>query len=281
MTVTCSDFVLPQFYYWPTLLCIADGMAVRTRFLQIGVALVNIAIIGLVFTSIWPFPSGEFKVDLPNANDVQWSYDLSGAVNVNAPFTIRNGWVYDVNDLVITYRATNMSGNLLKQDVIRLGTIPAERVTSSQINFSFNLVELYDSGTLGMVFRDDSIHLDVGVSCLYTMKLISFEASYVTDVPWDALIRSYGAGTPTFSGTQISIPYHIETSHLLSSLGTVSATVTVYDSSNNQIFSPIAQTIVLGTNYSGTLTFTPTIPVSMPAYAMVRLLGFEFRMAVP
>ncbi len=271
----------PQFYYWPTRISVTDGMAVRTRFLQIGVALVNVAILVLVFTSIWPFPSGEFKVDLPNANDVQWSYNPNGTVNVVAPFTIHNGWIYDVDDLVIQYSVTNVSGHLLKQDTISLGTLPAERVTSSQILFSFNLIEFYNNGGLGMVFQDDTLHLDVMVSCMYTMKLISFEASYVADVPWDALIRSYGVSNWTVTGSLVSVSYWIETARILAPLGTVTASVTVLDSSRNAIYGPLVQSIVLGANYTGTLQFTPTIPSALPSYVVVEMLGYHFEMGVP
>jgi len=253
-------------------------MAVRTRFLQIGISLVNIAIIALVFTSIWPFPSGEFKVDLPNANDVRWSYS-DGNVTVIAPFTIDNGWIYDVNDLAVSYRVTNLSGNVLGQNVIRLATIAAGRVTDSQIDFTFNIAEFYDKGGLGMIFRDDSLHFDVDVSCLYTMKLIKFEASYQADVPWDALIRGYGVTdvAPTGVGTQLSVDYWIETSPVLASLGSVPMSLSVYDGSGNPLlYPPIAQTLQLGRNSSGTVTFTPTTIGAPPYEVHFEILDFQF-----
>ena len=257
-------------------------MAVRTRFLQIGVALVNIAILALVFTSIWPFPSGEFKVDLPNSNDITWSYS-DGVVGVVAPYSIRNGWIYDVDDLAISYTVTNLSGKLLGQDTINVGTVAAGKVTSSHLDFSFNLINFYKEGGLGMVFRDDSLHLDVSVSCMYTMKLIKFDASYEAVVPWDALIQSYDANV-TLSGSQVEVRYHIDTSPMLASLGLVPMTIWVNDTSGNLILNPpISQTIPLGGPYDGSFTFTPTMPI-VPTSGIVvdfNLLGFSFERRLP
>jgi hypothetical protein len=264
-------------------------MAVRTRFLQIGVALVNIAILALVFTSVWPFPSGEFKVDLPNANDITWTYS-DGVVEVVAPYSIDNGWIYDVDDLVISYTVTNISGKILSQAAIDVGTVPANRVTNSHFDFSFDLMKFYNEGGMGMIFRDDTLHLDVIVSCMYTMKLIKFEASYEAIVPWDALIRSYGIppGTtehpnPGWTGTQVYVDYYIETSHILASLGSVSAVVSIDDGDGNQLLAPISQSITLGRNYSGTLAFTPTVPATFPASVVVhvQILGYQFYMRWP
>ena len=238
----------------------------------------NIAIIALVFTSIWPFPSGEFKVDLPNANDVTWSY-ADGNVHVIAPYTIHNGWIYDVDDLVIDYTVTNMSGTPLVHNSIQVGTVPAGHVTVSQLDFTFNITRLYNEGQLGMVFKDDSLHFDVSVSCFYTMKLIKFEASYEADVPWDALIRAYGVSPPRVSGSSIAIDYYIETSHILAPLGSVPVTLSAYDSNGQPLFNPpIVQTLQLGVNSTGTLTFLPTVPSTIPSFVEVhfQVLGYEF-----
>ncbi len=251
-------------------------MAVRRAFLQIGITLVNVAIVVLVFTSIWPFPSGEFKVDLPSTNDVTWSYS-NGNIHVIAPFTIDNGWIYDVNDLVISYRVTNLSRVVLGQDVIPFETIPAHSVTHSQIDFTFNVTRFYEQGGLGMVFADDYLLFDIGVSCLYTMKLIKFEATYQAEVPWDALIQDYGVTSVAWVGTDLSVDYYIATSPMLAPLGSVPMMVSVYDGSGNPLlYPPIVQTVELGTNSSGTFTFTPMGLGAPPYEVHFTIFDFQF-----
>jgi hypothetical protein len=252
-------------------------MAVRTKFLQIGIAIVNIAIVALVFTSVWPFPSGEFSVDLPSANDVQWSYS-DGNVHVIAPYTIHNGWIYDVNDLVLDYSVTNLERTTLSQNSIRIGTIPAGKVTSSHIDFTFNLTRLYGEGVLGMVFRDDSLHFDIGVTCFYTMKLIKFEASYQAEVPWDALIRAYGVSAPRWTGSSVAVDYYVETSSILAPLGSVPVILSLYDGNGNLLIPLMTQVLRLGTNSTGTLTFAPTTPSTLPSSLEVHfeVLGYQF-----
>jgi hypothetical protein len=251
-------------------------MAVRKGFLQLGITLVNIAIVVLVFTSIWPFPSGEFKVDLPNTNDVQWSYS-DGIIHVMAPFTVNNGWIYDVDDLEVSYSVTNQSGVMLADNLIRIGTLPAGRVTDSQIDFTFNITELYEAGGLGMIFQDDSLHFVVDVSCFYTMRLIEFEASYQADVPWDALIRDYGVTDISASGTTLYVDYFVETSPMLAPLGTVPMRLSVYDDGGNPLlYPPVVQSLQLGRNSSGQLAFTPTTAGAPPYEVHFEILGYEF-----
>jgi len=253
-------------------------MAVRTRFLQIGIAIVNVAIVALVFTSVWPFPSGEFKVDLPSTNDITWSYSRAdGCIHVVAPFSIDNGWIYDVDDLAISYMVTNMSNVVLAQDVIRFDSIPAGRVTDSRMDFAFNITDFYNDGGLGMVFADDSLHFEIDVSCLYTMKLIKFEASYFADVPWDALIQEYDVTDVSFTGSQVVVDYFVTTSSMLRSLGNVPMTLMVY-SDGTPLCNPILTDIDLGTRSEDSITFTPLVPPSLTGPYEVRftVLGFQF-----
>jgi len=237
---------------------------------------VNIAIVALVFTSIWPFPSGEFKVDLPDSNDVRWSYS-DGIIHVIAPFTVNNEWIYDVDDLEIGYRVTNQSDVVLADNVIRLGTLPAGRVTDSQIDFTFNITEFYQAGGLGMIFKDDSLHFEVDVSCFYTMKLIKFEASYQAEVPWDALIRDYGVTNISASGTTLYVDYFVDTSPMLAPLGSVPMMLSVYDGDGNpMLYPPIVQNLELGGNSSGQLAFTPATVGAPPYEVHFEILGYEF-----
>ena len=248
-----------------------------------GIALVNIAIIALVFTSIWPFPSGEFKVELPNSNDVSWSYS-DGIVHVLAPYTIDNGWIYDVDDLEVSYSVTNQTGKVLAAETIPIGVVPAGEVKNDEIDFTFNLTRFYNEGGMGMIFRDDSLHFEVSVSCMYTMKLIKFEATYETEVLWDALIRGYGVTNLTYTPAGATLEYYIETSAILAPLGSVPATISVYDGNGDPLlYPPVTQSVRLGTNSSGVMTFTPTAPSVPPTSIEVRvqLLGFQFVMRWP
>jgi len=255
-------------------------MAVRTRFLHIGIAIVNIAIVALVFTSIWPFPSGEFSVDLPSTSDIVWSYNVAtGEIHVTAGYSVNNGWIFDVDDLAVAYNVTNFEHVTLSKATIFVGTLPAGKVTSSEIDFTFNLTRLYQQGAAEMVFRDDSLHFEINVTCCYTMRLIEFEASYQTDVPWDALIRAYGVSAPRWSGGSVAIDYYLQTSPLLSSLNPVPPlSISVYDGNGNLLLAPIHQSVLLGVNYTGTVTFTPTAPSVLPTSFVVHFefLGYAF-----
>ena len=242
-------------------------MAARNRVLQIGVAVVNFAIVALAFTSIWPFPSGDFKIDLPSANDVTWSYS-GGVVDVAAPFSVDNGGWYDVQDLVISYEVRNHSLQVLTSDELDIGTLPAGHITNGWLNVTFDLAGFYNSGQTFMVFNDDQLYFDVHVSCYYTMKLIEFDASYNAIVIWTALIEDWGITAPTVVGpNSISVGFWLRTSSLLE--GLPPALVTLQLMGNTSIVSEASTSVALGGNHTGTATFTgvPIDYLANPSYS--------------
>lgn len=242
-------------------------MAARNRVLQIGVAVVNIAIVALAFSSIWPFPSGDFKINLPSANDVTWSYS-NGVVDVAAPFSVDNGGWYDVQDLVISYEVRNHSLHILTSDELDIGILPAGRITSGWLNVSFDLVGFYDAQETWMIFNDDQLYFDVHVSCFYTMKLIEFDASYNTIVIWTALIEDWGITAPTTVGpSSMSVGFWLRTSNLLE--GLPPAQVTLQLMGGSTIISQATTGVALGGNHTGTATFTgiPLDYLTNPSYS--------------
>ncbi len=227
-------------------------MAARIRILQLAIALVNLLIFALAFTSLWPFAAGDFKVDLPTAGEVEWGYD-DGVVSVVAPYTITNGGYYDVADLVISYDVTNVTGDHVASDVIEIGTIAAGSVMDDALEFSIDLQDLYDRGFVSMVFDYDYLDFVVDVSCKYTMKLIDFRAEYTVGVPWDPLIQDVTVDDVSYDiGTQrLVVDYHMVTSDLLSGDATLHAMLY-----NGLLFvSEDYETVSLGGSHAGTLFF--------------------------
>jgi len=242
-------------------------MAARKSLLQLAIAAVNIVIAALVFTSVWPFPSGEIGIHLPSAHDVSWTYS-DGLVHVVAPFSIDNGWIYDISDLTVTYSVTNGSNSELAGQTYVVGDIPAGRVTSSEIDFEFDLLANYASGMDWMVFHEDMLYFFIQVSCWYTMKLIQFEASYQVSVPWDALVQGYGISSYTYAlGPPLSatIGYWLNTSQLLSGLPPADVTLSYYG--DGTLMGQSQTTIQLGGSYTGTIEMD-IAPVIASTYAM-------------
>jgi len=245
-------------------------MAARTRLLQLAIAAVNLIIVALVFTSVWPFPSGEFKVNLPSANDVEWAYS-DGVVHIIAPYTIDNGWIYDVDDLTITYSVTNGTHSELAGDVLTIGSIPAGDVRSDELDFEFDLLEQYGAGIDWMVFHEDMLFFHLEVSCWYTMKMIQFDATYQASVPWDALVQGYGISDYSYSvGPPVSVyvGYWLNTSSLLRGLPAADVTVSYFG--DDTLLGQAQTTIQLGGPNVGAVTMDIT-----PALASTYSLLFE------
>lgn len=241
-------------------------MAARTRLLQLAIAVVNIVIAALVFTSIWPFPSGDVKVDLPSANEVEWTYS-NGVVHVTAPYSINNGGFWDIEELVVSYEVTNYSGETIVNQTISIGTIKVGDYVSSNLDFEFDLLRLYNQGLTWMIFNDDMLNFHIDVSCGYTMKMVKFGADYQVSVPWDALVRSYGildysytpTGTLPSDPITVSIQYWMTTSDLLGSLP--AAQIDIAFIGNETTLAQTQTTIQLGGNYSDSISmdFVPLL----------------------
>jgi hypothetical protein len=227
-------------------------MATRTKALTVGVASVNFIIFLLAFTSIYPFPAGDFEIDLPSPNEILWDYD-SGVVTVTAPFSIDNGGFYDVDDLELRYEVTNYTNVLIAQDVIELGTMKAGAISDGEIEFSFDLLELYNEGLTWMVFNDDLLNFVVEVSCFYTMKLVEFDARYSVSIPWDALIQDVAVEDDRFDpgSMQLMVDYRVTTSDILSSEAVLTASLL----DGSSVVSETSETVQLGRVHTGTLEF--------------------------
>lgn len=245
-------------------------MAASIRAIQASIALVNVIIFSLVFTSIWPFPSGDFNVDLPSPNEVEWAYS-GGVVTVSAPYSIDNGGLYDVVDLVIDYDVRNYTNAQVYAGVIDIGTVPAGHVTSDTMEFSFPLLEMYEEGNTWMVFNDDFLNLAVEVSCYYTMELIHFYAEYRVSVPWDALIREVAVDGARTEGTQLLVDYHVTTSEVLQGGAYVAARLM----NGTEVISETVDTVALGGTHSGTLAFDLPL-VAVPDRIVLTVQAYEF-----
>ncbi|MCX6658635.1 MAG: hypothetical protein NTY62_08145 [Euryarchaeota archaeon] len=268
-------------------------MAARIRLLQMAIAAVNIAIVALAFTSIWPFPHGDFKVDLPSPNEVTWTYS-DGMVHVTAPYSIDNGGYYDVHDLTIDYIVFNSSRYLLANQTLQIGDIPAGQITSSEIDFQFDLLRLFNDGALGMVLTDDLLTFVVDVSCGYTMDLVKFEATYQVSVPWDALIRSYGPdwsrshlpdSIPPTNLPPYSVAYWLNTSDILAGLPPAQVTLTLIGNTTGALMSG-STTIQLGGDNYGIVMFDSSalLQYTDVPYALrynLQVAGFGWTGTVP
>ncbi|UCE91789.1 MAG: hypothetical protein JSV90_01150 [Methanobacteriota archaeon] len=247
-------------------------MAGRTSALQVGVAAVNVVIFILAFTSIYPFPAGDFNIDLPSPNEVLWDYQ-DGLVTVTAPFSIDNGGFYDVQDLTLDYSVVNYSDQMIAEDTIVVGTMKAGTVTASEIVFEFDLVSMYERGITWMVFNDDLLDFTVEVSCSYTMRLVKFEAIYSVSIPWDALIQDVSVTDVRLDplASELLVDYRVTTSDLLS--GSTMVIVTLYE--NGTALSQTTQTVALGTDHAGTLSLD--IPLgSVPDTAVLEVTVADF-----
>lgn len=229
------------------------------RVLRIVISIMNMIIAALVITSIWPFATGEFSVDLPQADDIDWGY-AGGHLTLSAPVTINNGGFYNIDDVTIHSLVTNSTKFELINETERWGRIPAGSVFGETVNFSMDFEELLTSGAYWMIFNSDFFDIEITISCRYTLGLIGFSAEYKLPYDWDGLILDLGfprgeLASPSPGVYEIEQPYYIWTNSILSGYGG-DFSLELREESTGDVIASSTDHIELGRNYSDSLILT-------------------------
>lgn len=219
----------------------------------------NIAIATLVITSIWPFATGEFSVDLPQAEDIVWSY-AGGLLTLSAPVTVYNGGFYNIDDVTIHSLVTNSTKFELINETEQWGGIPAGAVFGETVNFSIDFEKLLASGAYWMVFNSDFFEIEITISCRYTLGLIGFSAEYKLPYNWDGLIIKMGflrgeLNSPSPGVYHIEQPYYIWTNNILAGYGG-DFSLELREETTGKFVASSTDHIELGRNYSDSLILT-------------------------
>jgi len=229
------------------------------RILRMMISMASIAVAIIVITSVWPFATGQFSIDLPDESDIVWSYS-SGVVTLSAPVGINNGGFYAIEDVVVTITVTNSTGYELLDSYEEWGTIAPGTPFSQTVDFSIDFIELLSAGADWMIFNPDFFDIHITIDCKYTFRLISFTAEYALPYNWDGLIIDMGFGEPTLEspspGTyQVIQPYNIWTNELLLGLGG-SFSIELRNSTTQQLIASSSDSIALGIDHRSDLTFS-------------------------
>jgi len=229
------------------------------RVLRISISLVNIAVVVLVITSVWPFVTGEFSVDLPDQDEIEWNY-VAGVLTLSAPFVINNGGFYSINDVVIYTTVVNSTGSQIIDSSEDWGTISAGSVFSETIDFSIDFANLISTGADWMIFHSDFLDIQIRITCRYTLGLIGFTADYVMPYIWDGLIIDFGferadLANPSPGVYEVQQPYYIWTNSILSGFGG-DFSVELRNASTASLIASSTSHISLGVNYSDILVLS-------------------------
>jgi hypothetical protein len=229
---------------------------------RIMVSLANISIAVIVILSVLPLVSDGFSVDVPEADDILWSFS-GGSLTLTAPFGVTNGGFFDINDVEIAFSVSNQSGSKMLDVVNRWGTISSGTHVTRDINLPIDLAKLVEDGFGWMMLHSDRLVVKVTVTAKYTMKTILFTADREIQLPWDGLIQSYGFGQPALvnsSGSySVQLPYYLDTADVLYGLSR-SASFSLSNGTGAEISSATEQ-VALGKNHSSVLV----LPISQQA----------------
>ena len=159
------------------------GAAFRTAAL-----LFKIAIVVIIVLSLFPFVTGDFKVDLPGSSNFNQSYQ-DGQFVFAGPVRISNGGVYDITDVTVDYQIENSTGYLLTEKTVEWGTLSARSEVTRLLVFSIDYARLTAESDW-MLFHRDSLVINVEFNASYTLGLIAFSVESQIAFPWNGQIFS-------------------------------------------------------------------------------------------
>ena len=211
----------------------------------------HLLIFAMVFVAV--YPAAMRSIDILNIGEATWSFDGRN-VTIDIPVKIKNGGVYDINNMRLYLDVKNHSYDFVHVDEI-LGNIPGSTTKTIHVKIPIDLRKIYniEAPTFYHFWNYDTFHVNFRISLRYLLDMVELTSVYEGDQEWEPLIKSFHAYHPSIltesSGkVRIILPYKIVTAHYL--WGNAEFTGKVYGDGNIGKFNT---SFKLGGEYSGNL----------------------------
>jgi len=164
----------------------------------------------LLFTFLVAYSA--LSLDIEPPTDISWDVE-DQVLYMTANFSVKNGGLFDIENIFIRVTIKNSSGYLISSKKIYLGDIPKGTVRRENITVSINLTELLMSELRFNLFRDDIFLVNISVIGGYA-KFFGFELSIPQAMEWKAPLKGLDMkiGGVGFSseGLEIKVDIHHE-----------------------------------------------------------------------
>ena len=172
----------------------------------------------MIFLAIYPVATR--SIDILDIGKSTWSFDGRN-VTIDIPIKVRNGGLYDINNMRLYLNVKNESYDFIHVDE-SLGNIVGGAVRTVHVKIPIDLRKIYDmeSPTFYHFWSYDTFHIDFNFSLNYLFNMVYFKSSYTGDETWEPIIKSFQTYHPSLlneSGGKVRIilPYKIVTAHYL------------------------------------------------------------------
>ncbi|GEM_PF-4915261 len=180
--------------------------------------LVHLGIFTMVFLAILPVAIKGTAVE--NVGDTKWYFDGDNVI-MDVPVTIKNGGVYDINNINVKFIVSNNSAIFVNSSQ-NLGDIKSRSVRTVHVKIPVNLNHIYnlEYPQFYHFFNYDTFHLNFTLDLDYLMNSVHFNSAYNGDVRWEPIVKEFTLEHPSMIAEEnhtirLRIPYIINTASYL------------------------------------------------------------------
>jgi hypothetical protein len=184
-----------------------------------------------------------------NVGDIQIFPSGSG-ISFSLPFSIDNGGFYDIANLNLTTRVTDVNGTVLDCTETFVPSIPHGSVVNSSHTISVDLDEIMSLDHLGLLLEDSEFNVEI-FSALNFALAVPVELSLNTSIPWGAPFANLHVEEISVNSTHVAaeIGVSFENHAPIDISGTL--TLEVYNGSDERVsYGVAAIDVPSGSSYS-------------------------------
>jgi hypothetical protein len=185
---------------------------------------------------------GEFQM-LPSGSGISFSL----------PFSIDNGGFYDITNLNLTTKVTDINGTLIDLTETLVPSIPRGSIVNSSHTISVELDEITSLDHVDLLLKDSDFNVQI-FSALNFARAVPVELSLNTSIPWGAPFSNLNVGELSISSINSTheiaeIAVSFENHAPIDIIGTL--TLEIYNDSDERITNGVSTIDVPpGSNYS-------------------------------
>jgi hypothetical protein len=168
-------------------------MKIATRMLAITSLILWIITIFFIVTAVYSVIQLAVTI-----GSVQMFPSSEGGINFSLPFSITNNGYYELADLNLTTRITDLNGTLLDQSETLIPSIPTDTTVNATHIVPIDLDTIMSIDYVPLLLNDSYFNIEV-FAALNFARAIPVQVSLNRTIPWYAPLSHFSLGSPTVS----------------------------------------------------------------------------------
>jgi hypothetical protein len=168
-------------------------MKIAIRMLTIATIILWIITIFFIVTAVYSVMQLGIRI-----GEVQMFPSSEGGIAFSLPFSITNNGYYELADLNLTTRVTDLKGTLLDQSETLIPSIPRGATVDAAHTVPIDLDTIMSIDYIPLLLNDSSFNIEI-FAALNFAQAIPIQISTNSTIPWGAPLSHFFLGSPLIS----------------------------------------------------------------------------------